>query len=52
MYYTLQATRADDDFRLWYVEEGPERWEVEVARRGANAGAGRSEENPTITADV
>jgi uncharacterized protein (DUF2249 family) len=32
MYYTLQATREDDDFTFRYLEEGPEVWRVEVRR--------------------
>jgi uncharacterized protein (DUF2249 family) len=38
MYYTLQATK-EEPFDFHYVEEGPERWVVEVTR-GARVSAG------------
>jgi uncharacterized protein (DUF2249 family) len=35
MYYTLKATRGEEAFAFGYLEEGPERWRVEVTRRTA-----------------
>lgn len=33
MYYTLQATRGEGEFSFDYLEDGPERWRVEVTRQ-------------------
>ena len=33
MYYTLQATRGEEEFRFEYLEDGPEVWRVHVTRR-------------------
>jgi uncharacterized protein (DUF2249 family) len=35
MYYTLQATRSEGEFRFEYLENGPETWRVEVTREHA-----------------
>jgi uncharacterized protein (DUF2249 family) len=32
MYYTLKATRAQDEFTFGYLENGPDVWRVEVGR--------------------
>jgi uncharacterized protein (DUF2249 family) len=33
MYYTLQATRGEEEFEFVYLENGPEVWRVDVTRR-------------------
>lgn len=32
MYYTLRATRGEEEFSFAYLEDGPETWRVEVTR--------------------
>lgn len=39
MYYTLRATRGEDAFRFEYLEDGPERWRVHVAKRATSVEA-------------
>jgi uncharacterized protein (DUF2249 family) len=33
MYYTLRAMHGEETFAFDYLEDGPERWRVEVSRR-------------------
>jgi uncharacterized protein (DUF2249 family) len=33
MYYTLEATRGEDEFTFEYLDDGPVVWRIEVTRR-------------------
>lgn len=48
MYYTLQATRGEDTFTFDYLEQGPEVWRVEVAKRDrVGVGSSPAESSPS-----